>query len=90
MKAEQGGFDIIIEVLANVNLENDISLLNKKGTIVVRKLNYYKILSVISECSKELEAVKRKKQEGRGEIVNRALYEQLIKPKVMYEAHTLD
>ena len=49
MKAEQGGFDIIIEVLANVNLENDISLLNKKGTIVVRKLNYNKIFSVIPE-----------------------------------------
>lgn len=41
MKAEKGGFDIVIEVVANVNLENDISLLNKNGTIVVRKMVYF-------------------------------------------------
>ena len=44
----------------------------------------------VIEYSKELEAVKRKKHEGRGEIVNRALYEELIMPKVMHEAHALD
>ncbi|KAF2354979.1 Alcohol dehydrogenase C-terminal [Trinorchestia longiramus] len=34
-KNEEDGFDIIIEMLSNVNLGNDLSLLRKKGTVVV-------------------------------------------------------
>ena len=33
--AEQGGFDIIVEMLANVNLNHDLPLLNPNGIVVV-------------------------------------------------------
>ena len=33
--AEQGGFDIIVEMLANVNLNHDLPLLKPNGKVVV-------------------------------------------------------
>ena len=40
MKTAEGGFDLIVEMLANKNLENDLTMLNAgSGRVMVKKRN---------------------------------------------------
>ena len=41
IKQQEKGFDVIIEMLANRNLQNDVDLLNKNGTVVVDIYAFY-------------------------------------------------
>ena len=44
MLGKENKFDVIIEMLSNVNLQNDLTLMASKGTTVVRNLHFFSSL----------------------------------------------